>query len=43
MDGELLEETKSIIGGVFPIWPRPARSWNSLVEKFCNVQKADAR
>jgi hypothetical protein len=44
MDGEFLEDTKSIFGGVFSIWPRPARSWNSSAEKFWNpnVQKADA-
>jgi hypothetical protein len=42
MDGELLEKTKSIFGGVFPIWPRPTRSWNSSAEKLRNPFGEDA-
>jgi hypothetical protein len=42
MDGELLEKTKSIFGGVFPIWPRPARSWNSSADKLRNPFSEDA-
>jgi hypothetical protein len=42
MDGELLEKAKSIFGGVFLIWRRPARSWNSSTEKFCNPNGEDA-
>jgi hypothetical protein len=42
MDGELLEKVKSIFGGVFLIWRRPARSWNSSREKFCNPNGEDA-
>jgi len=34
MDGELLGKIKSIFGGVFPIWPRPASSWNTLAESL---------
>jgi hypothetical protein len=42
MDGELLEKAKSIFGGVFLIWRRPARLWNSSTEKFCNPNGEDA-
>jgi hypothetical protein len=42
MDGELLEKAESIFGGVFLIWRRPARSWNSSTEKFCNPNGEDA-
>jgi len=36
MDGKLLEKAKFIFAGVFRIWRRPARSWNSSVGKFCH-------
>src|SRR5262249_43907261 len=39
MDAGLLVKVKSIFDGVFPIWRRPARSWNSSVESLC--RKAD--
>jgi hypothetical protein len=38
MDGELLEKTKSIFGGVFPVWPR----LNSSAEKLRNPFGEDA-
>jgi hypothetical protein len=43
MGGEYLEKTKSIFGGVFQIWPRPARLWNSSVEKFCHPDQRKLR
>jgi hypothetical protein len=36
------EKAKSIFGGVFLIWRRPARLWNSSTEKFCNPNGEDA-
>jgi hypothetical protein len=42
MDGELSEKAKSFFDGVFPIWPRPGRSWNSSAEKFHSPSGEDA-
>jgi len=37
-----LRKPNLIFGGVFLIWRRPARSWNSSTEKFCNPNGEDA-
>jgi hypothetical protein len=42
MDGKSLDKAKSIFGGVFPIWPLPARSWNSSAEKSRSPNHDDA-